>query len=99
MALRRKQQADKDTDAPQPAGRSNSSTESGCAGSTRGDGGPLRHLMAPAMKKVSGRAAMFERSQSTETSAGSSLIYKRKADDTATGGVMGETSPFFVPRE
>ena len=77
------------TDAPQPAGSSNSSNGDGCdwgtggTGGSGGSGGPLRHLITPVKKKLTGRAKILERLQITERSAGSSFIYKRRAEDTA----------------
>ena len=91
------------TDAPQPAGSSKSSTWDGCAGGTASTGGtggtwgaggagePLRHLRHPALKKLTG-SQILERLQSTERSAGSSFIYKRRAEDTAAWGVVEDTS-------
>ena len=55
----------------------------GGSGGSRGSGGPLRHLITPVKKKLTGRAKILERLQITERSAGSSFIYKRRAEDTA----------------
>ena len=86
MVLRREQQADKARtlhNQPVAATAVLETVAPGALGDTGGNREPLLHLRHPALKKLTGSVKILERSQSTERSAVSSSIYKRRAEDTA----------------